>query len=403
MHSAVPRNRSVAAFVFAAAAAIAGQPSPARAFGESQRQVLIEATLVVANRHDAILGDLGVFQKNERIDPATEAALASDAAQAGTDGAAALAALQADPLLGTQEGAAALVLLSIAGAENQSFVDLLAGDGEPKAGKLAGRARSARDLELAAINALQGRSGRFPLDGAIERSVESFYGEVFELFPFLAQHGLPTGVDPLFEPFSGGPKGKLVERAGFVAGPDVRAKIKKDELEVSSRGRDPVSGSLVFDVALNDNFAVYMTLKLPANLSNEALARLDGYSAGLQLASDASANPAELVTVEHFTTPDGFTQTALATKTGTFATFPHPTADATRELVTFFVKNDTGVTAGALLRDQGAELLVSDDVPTLSDLPVLSLFFRNSQKVKLLADDLVIYVTPVVISEATPK
>ncbi|HEX2485597.1 MAG TPA: hypothetical protein VHQ66_09865 [Myxococcota bacterium] len=403
MQSAPARRRLAAALIFAAAAAAAGLPSPGQAFGEPARQVLIEATLVVAGRHDGIIADLGPFLRNQRIDPATEAALATDVAQAATDGAAALAALQADPLLGTQEGAAALVLLSIAGAENQRLADLLAEDGEPKAGKLAARARSARDLEFAAVNALQGRSSRFPLDGALERSVETFYGEVFDLFPFLAQHGLPTGVDPLFEPFSGGPKGKLVERAAFVPGPDVRAKIKKNELEVSSSGRDPVSGSLVFDVALNDDFAVYMTLKLPPNLSNEARARLNGYSAGLQLASDASANPAELVTIEHFTTPDGFAQSVLATKTGTVATFPHPTADPTRELVTFFVKNDTSVTAGALLRDAGGELLVSDDVPTLADLPVLSLFFRNSQKVKLLADDLVIYVTPVLISEATPK
>jgi hypothetical protein len=383
-------------------AALAAAP-PARAFGESERQVLIEAAIVVATKHDAVLFGLAGFKKGQRIDPATEASLGVPAGEGTTATDAALAALQADALAGSPEGAAALVFLSIASAENARLLDVLGEDGEPKAGKVAAPARAARDLGFAAAIALQGRPSRFPLDNALERSVDHYLGELLDLFPFLAQHGLPDPLGAIAEPWSGGPKGKLVERAALLPGDGMRAKVKKDELELSADGQGPVDADVLLDVPIGPSYAAYFTLKLPSKLSSKARRALEGVSAGLKVATDASADPAEEYVVEHQLSPDGWVQSVVRSKTGDLATFPHPTADTGRELVTFFVKNGASLTAGTLLRDESGETLETHVVPTVGELPVLGLFFRNNDKAKILADDLIIFATPVVISEVGSK
>lgn len=397
MLRATPRLGLALAWTLAATAA--APPAPAGAFGEASRQVLIEATITVAVDHDEVVAGLAGLSKGQRIDPALEATLAAAAGEATTSTNAAIAALQADPLGATQEGSAALVFLSIAGAENARLLDVLGEDGEPKAGKVAAPARSARDLAVAAATALQGRPGRFPLENSLERSVEGYLQELIDLAPFQFEHGLPSPLGALTEPFSGGPAGKLVERAALVPGDGMRVKVKKGELELSPVGDGPVSADLLLNVPLGPAYAAYVTLKLPPKLSAKKQAALDGVAVGLRVATDTSADPSEVFTIEHQLTGEGFIQSVVSSKTGVLQTLPHPSADTGRELVTFFVKNGGTLTAGALLRDEGGETLLTHGIPVLGDLPVLGLVFRNNEKSKLLADDLIVYATPSLISE----
>ena len=395
--------RATPTLAAALALALAGAAAsrPARAFGEASRQVLIDATFVAVELNDQIVFDLGAFKPGQRLDPTTEATLSALASDASAANASAIGALQGDPLVGTQDGAVALVALSIAASESQRLSDLLAEPGEPKAGKVEKPARLARSLQRAAVVALQGRPTRFRVNGSLERAIGDFWDESGDVLQRYLANGLPDDRGALVEPFSGGPKGHLVEDAALVPGPGMRAKVKKDELELSADGKGPVSAGIDLNVPLGPSYTALVTLKLSPKLSTKQRAGLDGFSAGLQVATDASADPAELFVVEHQTTPDGWVQSFIASKTGVLDTFPHASADPLREITSFAVKDGNVLTIGALLTDASGQTKVEHtNIPVVGDLPVLGLYFRNNDKVKLLADDLIIFSTPHLVNEA---
>jgi Flp pilus assembly secretin CpaC len=66
-----------------------------------------------------------------------------------------------------------------------------------------------------------------------------------------------------------------------------------------------------------------------------------------------------------------------------------------REITSFFVKDGNTLTVGALLTDASGQTKIEHaNIPVVGDLPVLGLYFRNNDKVKLLADDLIIFAAP---------
>jgi hypothetical protein len=392
--------RAAPTLAAALALAAAAAPSPARAFGEPARQVLIEATLLVVERHDGILSELEPLRSGQRLDPALEASLAAATAQAADAAGDALDLIEADPLADAQDGAAALVLLSIAAGETDALAALLAEEGEPKAGKVAKPARLARSLAVAAVTSLQGRPGRLPLGRGLDREASDYWGEVRDLFPFLLAHGLPADPGALVEPMSGGPKGRLLERASLLPGPGMRAKPKKDELELSADGQGPVSAGLDLNVPLGPGYTALVTLKLPPRLRTRQREALAGVSAGFKVTTDASADPAEAFFVEHQLSPDGWVQSFVASKTQVLETFPHASADPLREITSFVVKDGSTLTLGALLRDGSGETKIErSGIPVLGDVPVLGLFFRNNDKAKLVADDLIVFTTPHLVGD----
>jgi|GEM_PF-7110320 len=397
-HPAPTLPSALAAAVALAAAAL---PGSARAFGEPERQVLIETVLVGIGHHDELLAGLGPFGPSQRLDAAAEAAADTAAGLAAEATAEVIAGIEGDAALAqTQDGGAALVMLSLSAAASQALDEVLAESGAPKAGKVGTRAREARGFQVAALSALLGRPTRFPLGERLPRDADAVWGALQAHFPFLLSLSLPADGGVLYEPFGGAPGRLLLERAGLVSGAGLRARVRGGRALLSLEARDPSAAALDLQLALPGSYTALVAFRLPEKLGRKRRDALSGFSAGLKVTSDASPDPAEAVLVEHQTTPDGWAQTFTATKAGVVETFPHGTADAARRITTFVVKDGTTVTVGGVLDDGAGRTLVESSIPVLGDLPVLGLFLRGTRRNELVADDLVVYVTPHLVADA---
>ena len=161
----------------------------------------------------------------------------------------------------------------------------------------------------------------------------------------------------------------------------------------------PVTSGLDFAPRLSENFTILMTIRLPEQRGDRPREELNGFSVGIKVSTDPSNNPAEAVFIEHQTSPDGWVQSFTGTQSGVVQTFPHATASPTREITSFITKNGGAVVVGSLLKDGLSEKLIQSNVSVLGELPALGLYFRNgTTKTTVDADNLLIFVTPQVIS-----
>jgi hypothetical protein len=186
---------------------------------------------------------------------------------------------------------------------------------------------------------------------------------------------------------------------GLNAGPGVRSRFRKGALELSGDANTPADGSADLQITLPEAYTVLLSFALPERVSARQREALTDFSVGVLVATDASADPAEVFLVEHQTTPEGFAQTFTATNDNTILeVFPHTTPSLTRVMTTAITKDGGTLTLATLLRDGGAETKVETSVPVLGDLPVLGLYFRNGTKrTRVLFDDLFIFLTPQII------
>lgn len=368
-------------------------------------QVLIEATLVSVSQHESMLTELYLsgLEPGERIDASTQAEFALDLAIAKTQTQSVIDSIVADAALATSPiGVRALDHLDLARAAQSDAEELLDDDddGPPKFKPLWAALALGRSFQIAALVSLQGRPDRFSAGkrAAAEAGEYALSWVTLTSFPMF---GGPFNRSDLVEIFSGGKAKGLASGSGLVAGPDARFSVRKGQVEISARLKEPVTSAVDFGIDLPEDFTVLITYKLPAKGGVEPRDELEDFSAGVKLTSDRSANPAEAFFVEHQTSAQGFSQSFTASKTGVIDVFPHAAPSLTREITSFLVKDGDELVLGALLKDGANETLIrSDDIPVGGDLPVLGFFFRNgTRKTPIQADNLLISITPHVINE----
>jgi hypothetical protein len=372
-------------------------PAAATNFGGSTEQVVIEATLLSVTRHE--LMELGIegFRRGERIDALTEAQLQADGAAASSSTAVAISALRADAVVaGSPAGALALDTLLFSQGQQSALLDILAEDGTPKAKQVSAALFASRGFQAGAIQALQARSARIALGTNYLKDANALRDRLLWVLPWLADHGLPDDGDVLYEPFEVGRPRSLAVQTGLNAGPGVRSRFRDGVLELSGDGKIAADGSADLQIVLPEAFTVLVSFSLPERLGAKQQEALEGFSAGVLVATDASADPAELFLVEHQATPLGFEQTFTATGDNVILdVFPHTAPSLSRVVTTAITKDGGNLTLAALLRDGTAKTKVETSVPVLGNLPVLGLYFRNGTKrTRLRVDDLFVFVTP---------
>ncbi len=373
----------------------------AGAFDLGENQVLIETTLVSIAAHDDLQLGLALFAPGERIDAPTEAQIETSLGLAAAQTQSVISGIEADDSLATSPiGRSALDHFALARMEQIHLQSILSLDGQPKAKELLTPLIAGQSFQVAALNALQGRPDRFPDARLVSREAAEFWSAYTGVLPFLAAHGLPSDRSALFEPFSAGKGKSLAERIGLEPGLDTRTRFRNGQLEISALTNEPFTAGSDFGFRLPDDFTLLMTFSLPDKGDGKPRLELENFSAGIKLTSDTSSDPAEAFFIEHQTTPAGWAQSFVSTKTAIAQVFPHATASHARQITSFFVKADDTLVVGALLRDGTSETLIQRSVPVLGDLPVLGLYFRNGTKKTVLeADNLIIFVTPHLVVE----
>jgi len=366
-----------------------------------ENQVLVEATIVSITEHEAMQLGLAPFEPSEQIDAFTETQLESSAGLAAAQTQSVITAIQADTSLAASPvGLAALDHLQLARMEQTHLQVLLDAVGFPKAKDALAPVIAGLNFQVAAVNALQGRPDRFSEGNRLVREAGEFWSAYTGVLPWLQIHGLPTDRSALFEPFSPGKSKTLAEAIGLIPGPDVRLGFRKGKFELSALSKEPVTSGADFGFRLSDDFTVLITFSLPEQGGDKPRDELAGFSAGLKVTTDASGNPAEAFFIEHQTTPEGWGQSFTSTKTSILDVFPHGTPSLTRQITSFLVKDEDEIVIGSVLKDGSSETLIQSSVPVLGEVPVLGLFFRNgTKKTRLEADNLIIFVTPHLVSE----
>ena len=253
---------------------------------------------------------------------------------------------------------------------------------------------------MGAISALQARAERIALDGQFLRNANALRDLLVAAFPWLADHGLPDDGDVLHEPFEVGRRAGLAQLIGLNASPSVRSRFRDGALEISGAERTPQDGSLDFQIVLPESFTVLVSFALSERLGAKQAAALTDFSAGVLVASDATASPAEGFVVEHQTTPEGFAQTFTATTDNVVLDVcSHATASRSRVVTTAITKDAGTLSLATLLVDGSSETKLESTVPVLGNLPVLGIYFRNGSKLtRLRIDDLFVFVTPHLVS-----
>jgi hypothetical protein len=364
-------------------------------------QVLIDATLVSVSRHVSMEFGLIGFEPNERIDASTEAAIATDLAIAKAQTQSVIDAIVADVALASSPvGVRTLGHLDLARAEQLEAEELLDDEGFPKSKTLRLLIVLGASFQNAAVVTLQGRPERFSEGKRAAAEAAEYTWAFNQMLPFLVNHGL-SGLAALYEPFSGGKGNALAEGIGLVTGPDAQFRVRKGQVEISTRLKEASTAGVDLGIDLPEDFTVLVSYTLPQKGSDKPRDELEGFSAGVKLTSDRSANPAEAFFIEHQTSPQGFVQSFTASKTAVIDVFPHVAPSLGRQITSFLVKDGDTLVMGGLLKDGANETLIqSEDIPVVGDLPVLGFFFRNgTRKTPIQADNLLIYVTPFVIQE----
>lgn len=374
---------------------------PAAAIDLDENQVLIEATIVSITQHELMGIDLAPFEPGEVIDAFTRAQLLPKAELAATQTQSVITAIEGDASLAASPvGVAALSHLEIAHVEQIQILVALDALDLPKAKDLTTPLALGIHFQVAAVNALQGRPGRFSEGKKADREAREFWSAYTSLLPWIESHGLPTDRSGLFEPFSGGNGKTLLDGIGFDPGDYTRFKIRKGRLEFSSLSKEPMTSGADFEIDLPDDFTVLLTFTLPEKGGDKPRDEYAGFSAGLKVTTDRSSNPAEAFFIEHQTSPQGWAQSFTSTKTSIIQVYPHGTPSRTRQITSFLVKDDDEIVIGGLLKDGANETLIQNEVPVLGNVPVLGFFFRNGTKKTVVeADDLLIFLTPHVIEE----
>jgi type II/III secretion system protein len=394
-----PCARLLAPLLLAAAATGAA----AGGLGGATQQVVIEATLLSVTRHEAMELGLGAFRGGQRIDLPTEQQLVADVTSLLTETGDAMATLSGDAALAASEaGVFALARLQGSQLEQSFLLAILEGDGLPRAAQVSRPLFASRGYQVAAISALQERPRRIAEGRRFFRDANALRDLLLGALPWLVDHGLPGDGNLVFEPFEVGQARSLALQTGLNAGPGVRARFRDGVLELSGEGSQPAEASLDFQIALPEDFTVLVRFSLPERLAGKQAAALQGFSAGVLVATDASPDPAEVFLVEHQTTPAGFEQTFTAGKGNViFDVFPHATPSRRRSVTSVITKDGASLSLGALLQDGSTETKVETTVPALGQLPVLGLYFRGgSKRTRLRVDDLMVFVTPHVVETA---
>ena len=382
---------------------LAASETQAGGLDGATQQVAIEATLLSVSHHE--LMELGIdgFRGGQRIDGPTEQQLIADVTSSLSLTAGAIAAVAGDGALAASlAGASALGWLQSSQVEQSFLLASLQADGLPRAAQLGRALFASRGFQFAAVTALQERPARIADTRRFLRDANALRDRFLDVLPWLADHGLPSDENVLFEPFEVGKPRDLPERTGLNAGPGVRSRFRGGFLELSGDGKQPADGSVDFQIQLPEDFTVLVRFSLPERLSGKQAAALTGFSAGVLVATDASADPAEVFVVEHQTSPAGFEQTFTAGKNSViFDVFDHVTPSRSRVVTSVITKDGDSLTLGALLEDGGTETKVESTLPLLGDLPVLGLYFRDgSRRTRLRVEDLMIFVTPQVVGTA---
>lgn len=382
---------------------LAAAEAGAGGLGGTTQQVAIEATLLSLTRHDAMKLGLDPFRAGQRIDALTEQQLVTDVGATLSLTSDAIAAITGDAALAASpEGQSALARLQGSQLEQSFLLANLEDDGLARAAQLAGPLFASRGYQTAAISSLHERPERIAEGRRFLRDANALRDLLLGVLPWLVDRGLPGDGNLLFEPFEVGKARSLPEQTGLNTGPGVRARFRNGVLELSGEGQQPADGSADFQISLSEDFTILVRISLPERLGAKQAVALEGFSAGVLVATDASADPTEVFVVEHQTTPEGFAQTFTAGKGNViFDTFPHTPPSRTRVVTSVITKDGGTLTLGALLQDGVTQTKVESTVPVVGNLPVLGLYFRNgSRRTRLRVDDLMIFVTPQIVEAA---
>ena len=205
--------------------AVAGR---AAALDLGQNQVLIETTLLSITKHEQMADAIDFFAPSLPIDlfTKTQVKIAADIAASETQSV--ITGIQGDATLAASPvGSAALSYLELAYEEQLELAARIDTEGFPKAKDVLTPVIAGLNLQVAALNVLQGRPDRFSEGKRSVRESGEFWSAYTALRPWLAAHGLPTNANTLFEPFSGGKGGKsLLAKAGLFPQADARADIR---------------------------------------------------------------------------------------------------------------------------------------------------------------------------------
>lgn len=370
-------------------------------------QVLIESRIVVADNEFA--RQLGVEWGSKRLSPdaCSEVALANDSALTGALGVVDL--IEADPDLSSRPaGLNASAAMHLAAFQNQAIAEMISGPGVtklPRGKQVAKRANLARNYGVLALNELWGREGRFPPGKRGQRSLGRFYDSVTSIAGFYEALGLPDLLEARVETFSGGTKRGIQSDTILELREEIRTKVKKGVLEVSGRGKGPVNGyaqmalNLQVTPTVNPDFTIFLDVR-PKAKTDKQWAAMNGTSFAVEVDSDAGSPPQQFAFLAIQYGEMGAQQIYAADQGGVQGVWPLA-APNRNPITTVITKDGESLVLGALIRkDSGETEAWSTTVPALDQIPLLGWGFTNGgRKQKFQADNLLIFLTPHIISE----
>jgi hypothetical protein len=382
--------------ILAAAASLA---APEASHGITPaRQLLLEANVDSIEYIEEAIDLLETtLEPGDPVDPVTEGAIAGllDLAIENTELLG--GAIADDPeLTGAPERDPALAFTNDAIDQMIGTGLLIDGTKPIKAKKLAEALEDARDLQVATLTALQGRPDRFVPGRTFEREIDAHWGKVGWLLPRLGDDGIPFDRTLIFETFAvRGKPATVLERLGFAFDAGIGADFKGGVLGLRGLEGTPITGGVSFGRTLSEQYTAIASFELPQKIGRQRLDALNGFSAGLYVASDRSAAPASSFVIEHQTTNQGWVQSFVAQGSTIVATFPHGSPSLDRRLRTFAVRDGDSVRLGVIQRDGDVSTVHAIELPLATTLPYLSLYFRNgTKKTRVEIDNLMIFATP---------
>jgi hypothetical protein len=361
------------------------------------RQLLLEATVDSIDSLEEAFDFLTTLDPGDPVDPVTEGAISGllDLAIDNTEFL--IAALAVDPeLTGAPERDPILAFTNDAIDQMLGTGLLVDGTKPVKAKKLAEALEDARDLHVASLAALQGRPDRFLPGRTFEREIDAHWGKLGWLLPRLGDDGIPFDRTVIFETFAvRGKPAPVLTRLGFEWDPGIGVDFKGGVLGLRGLEKTPITGGVSFGQTLSEQYTAVASFDLPAKIGRQRLDALNGFSAGVYVASDRSSAPASSFVIEHQTTDHGWVQSFVAQGSAIVATYPHGSPSLDRRLRTFVVRDGDSVRLGFIQRDGDVATVHAIDLPLLGSLPYVSLYIRNgTKKTRVEIDNVMFFSTP---------
>jgi hypothetical protein len=400
--------RLLAFLALTAALFVVSVPLPAGAvLDQTTKQVMIQATIVSVDYHDQMALGLEWLGPNDRLDPSQTLDMRNLATNAQDATTIALGLIETEPgFASSPNGQASLGLLNDALLQQDVIIAAL--DANAKVKLLSRPNLAALNDQVAAIELFKYHPiGPGNLDGELRKkeakAVGQFYDSAQIFRDVLQQYGIATNpLAGLFEGFEGGKKNDILARLQLGLIENLKVKPKKGDLVVQGTEKEPSNASVVLSTGLPGDFTTLSSFQLPEKLSNKQRQALENFSFGFELASDLGSPPAEYAGFEVQTTPNGVAQGFTFANGSVLDIFPidAPMISTRTAVTNVAIKDGSNLTIGGIFEYENGQMeMQTTQIPSLGDLPVLRLFFRNmSKKNSLRNKDLLIFITPKVIT-----